>query len=29
MRIVEKPMPDATSWEFPAASVTVVELKLM
>jgi alpha-L-arabinofuranosidase len=28
MRIVEKPMPDATSWEFPAASVTAVELKL-
>lgn len=28
MRIVEKPMREATTWEFPAASVSAVELKL-
>jgi alpha-L-arabinofuranosidase len=28
MRVVERPMPDATAWEFPAASVSAVEFKL-
>jgi alpha-L-arabinofuranosidase len=28
MRITEKPMPEVTAWEFPAASVSVVEFKL-
>jgi alpha-L-arabinofuranosidase len=28
MRVVERPMPDVTAWEFPAASVSVIELKL-
>lgn len=28
MRVMERPMPDATAWEFPAASVSVIEFKL-
>jgi hypothetical protein len=28
MRIMERPMPDVTAWEFPAASVSVIEFKL-
>ena len=28
MRVVEKPLSDGSVWEFPAASVSVVELKL-
>ena len=28
MRVVEKPISDLASWEFPAASVSAVELKL-
>ncbi len=28
MRVMERQMPDATAWEFPAASVSVIEFKL-
>jgi alpha-L-arabinofuranosidase len=28
MRVVEKPIADRAVWEFPAASVSAVELKL-
>ena len=28
MRVVEKPISDLAGWEFPAASVSAVELKL-
>lgn len=28
MRVVEKPISNSTIWEFPAASVSAVELKL-